>query len=352
MNDGGSPSLFGNVVVVRRPVTDADVAGPRRADPRLLRRPSGRSRAWCSRRGRRPDLSAHGFGRIGHPPLMFRPVGAVDDEPVAGLEVREVTDEATAVRLGAHAGRGLPRPVAAAVPGRLLPPARVARRPWRGRHWVGYLDGVAVATASAYVGPHHVDVEMISARPEVRGRGVGRAAHRGRHPRRAGPPGACSSRATTAARSTSASATSRSCGSRSGPATAADGAPGRPGRTPIDQLYWSRIVDSVTRSRVSLIDMASSRSTSLDVHQVVDRGPLQLGQPAEVVGDGRRLLGRQPVHAVEQAQALRRHLLLEVAVVALTVQRRRRARAGRAPRHRSRRDISTWVSAAVRPGGR
>ena len=42
-------------------------------------------------------------------------------------------------------------------------------------HWVGYLDGVAVATSSAYVGPHHIDVEMISARPEVRGRGVGRA---------------------------------------------------------------------------------------------------------------------------------------------------------------------------------
>jgi len=41
--------------------------------------------------------------------------------------------------------------------------------------WVGYLDGEPVATSAAYVGPHHVDVEMISARPEVRGRGVGRA---------------------------------------------------------------------------------------------------------------------------------------------------------------------------------
>ena len=78
----------------------------------------------------------------------------------------------------------------------------------------------------------------------------------------------------------------------------------------------------MTRSSVSLIEIASSRSTCVDVHQVLDRGPLQLGQPAEVIGDGGGLLGRQAMDPVEQAQPLRGDLLLEVPVVALAVQRR------------------------------
>ena len=54
-------------------------------------------------------------------------------------------------------------------------PPRALEAP-RWQHWVGYLDGAPVATASAIVGDHHVDVEFISTLPEVRGRGIGRAA--------------------------------------------------------------------------------------------------------------------------------------------------------------------------------
>jgi ribosomal protein S18 acetylase RimI-like enzyme len=56
----------------------------------------------------------------------------------------------------------------------LLPAGALDASRWQ--HWVGYLHGAPVATASAIVGDHHVDVEFISAMPEVRGRGIGRAA--------------------------------------------------------------------------------------------------------------------------------------------------------------------------------
>src|SRR4051812_10719073 len=87
MNDGGSPSLFGNVVVVRRPVPDDEwTALAARVHDFYAGHAGGPfifSPAWPT-----PDPPARGFGRVGHPPLMYRPVGPVDDEPVAGLEVR------------------------------------------------------------------------------------------------------------------------------------------------------------------------------------------------------------------------------------------------------------------------
>jgi GNAT superfamily N-acetyltransferase len=173
MNDSGSPSLFGNVVVVRRPVADRDW-------PALARRihdfyaghdggPYIVFSAWPT-----PDLAGHDFGRVGHPPLMYRPVGPVLDDPLAGFELRPVTDAATADDYERTLVEAYPDPALQPYGGRRF----VAGDSWSApgwHHWVGYLDGAAVATSSAYVGPHHIDVEMISARPEVRGRGVGRA---------------------------------------------------------------------------------------------------------------------------------------------------------------------------------
>jgi GNAT superfamily N-acetyltransferase len=105
---------------------------------------------------------------------MYRPAGPLPDEPVHGLEVRVVADEATAHDWERTLVEAYPDPSLQPFrPGCFLPADLAAAPGWR--HWVGYLDGAAVATASAFVGAHHVDVEMISARPEVRGRGVGRA---------------------------------------------------------------------------------------------------------------------------------------------------------------------------------
>ena len=55
----------------------------------------------------------------------------------------------------------------------MLPAEALAAPRWR--HWVGYLDGSPIATASAVVGDRHVEVEFIATIPEARGRGIGRA---------------------------------------------------------------------------------------------------------------------------------------------------------------------------------
>ena len=83
-----------------------------------------------------------------------------------------MVDVATRMTLGAHARRGLPGPGPAAVAPGVLPAGGPSPRPG-GSTGSAYLDDEPVATASAYVGDHHIDVEFISARPEVRGRGVG-----------------------------------------------------------------------------------------------------------------------------------------------------------------------------------
>ena len=60
---------------------------------------------------------------------------------------------------------------------------------------------------------------------------------------------------------------------------------------------------------------------AVDLHQVGDRRPLQPGESAEVLDDPRRRVVGEPVHPVEQSQALRRDLLVEVLGVVLAVQR-------------------------------
>ncbi len=45
----------------------------------------------------------------------------------------------------------------------------------RWHHWVGYLEGQPVATASAYLNVGHVHVEYVSTVESARGRGIGRA---------------------------------------------------------------------------------------------------------------------------------------------------------------------------------
>ncbi len=173
LTDGSSPSLFGNVAVLRQPV--GETAWPAVAE-RMHGFFAGRHggpfivfSAWPT-----PDLTPLGFGRIGHPPLMFRPAGPVAGEPVDGLEIRPVADAATAGDWERTLVEAYPDPALQPYqPGCFLPVAALDAPQWR--HWVGYVDGRAVATASAFVGDHHVDVEFISTRAEVRGRGVGRA---------------------------------------------------------------------------------------------------------------------------------------------------------------------------------
>lgn len=171
--DSGTGSLFGNAVVLRRPVEASEwpeVAA--RLHGFFAGRPGGDFlifSAWPT-----PDLRPLDFGRVGHPPLMVRPPGPVADEPVAGLEVVEVRGPEGAGDWERTLVHGYPEPgLQPYVRGAFFSDDVLAAPGWR--HWVAYLDGEAVATSSAYVGPHHVDVEFISAMPAARGRGVGRA---------------------------------------------------------------------------------------------------------------------------------------------------------------------------------
>lgn len=173
LTDRGSPTPFGNVVVVRQPLTED---GWRGAIDRIRHFYGGRTggdclvfSAWTT-----PDLRVAGFGRVGHPPLMLRPPGPVEMTPVAGLEVRLVDDEQSAEDCERVLVEGFPVPELLPFRrGTLLPPGVPEVAGWR--HWVAYLDGEAVATASAYVGDHHVDVEWVATVEQARRRGGGRA---------------------------------------------------------------------------------------------------------------------------------------------------------------------------------
>lgn len=171
--DGGSPSLFVNIAVVRQPLTEerwrdvvarmhAFYAG-RDGGPYLV------FSAWPT-----PNLVPADFGRIGHPPLMLRPAAPLTVGPIAGFEVRPVADARSARQWESTLVEGFPlAELAGAAPGCVLPAGAVHAGTWR--HWVGYLDGEPVATASATVGLHHVDVEFVSVVEAARGRGIGRA---------------------------------------------------------------------------------------------------------------------------------------------------------------------------------
>ena len=173
MADGGSASLLGNFVCLRRPIdATAWPALTERIHAYFGGHPGGQFivfSAWPT-----PDLRQQGFGRVGHPPLMFRPPAPLTDRPVTGLEFRRVSDAETARDWESTLVRGYPLADLDPHNAGLLP-ARALDVP-RWQHWVGYLHGAPVATASAFVDDHHVDVEFISALPEVRGRGIGRAA--------------------------------------------------------------------------------------------------------------------------------------------------------------------------------
>jgi hypothetical protein len=176
LSDGGSASLFGNVAIVRRPIDSSawgDVAA--RMHDFYDGRPGGSFMvfsAWPT-----PDLRGAGFGLVGHPPLMFRPAGPVDGGgagDVDGLEITPVTDAGTARDWEHTLVHAYPEPALQPFTAGCFLPERALAAP-RWRHWVGYLRGEPVATASAMVGDHHVDVEFISTFESARGSGIGRA---------------------------------------------------------------------------------------------------------------------------------------------------------------------------------
>lgn len=173
--DSGSPSVFGNPVLWSRPVD-----GP--AAEALVRQ---QSEAFAARGGGpyllysafpTPDLRPYGLRPVGHPPFMVRVPGlaqvarvAPADLTVVRAATKQQLDDFERVLLEAY-------PVPDLLPwqhGSFLAPELLDHGAWH--LFVGYSDGIPVATAASFVTGHVVDVTLVTCRPEFRGRGFGSA---------------------------------------------------------------------------------------------------------------------------------------------------------------------------------
>lgn len=166
MVDLGSPFGYDNVVVLTRPVAEAEWRSLLGAADEFF----PPSRWWVLLSiFATPDLGRHGLVRVGHPPLMLRPASPVPAPP-PGLDIRLVDD---AARLADFErvlveGYGLAAVGAPAI-------ADLALARCLLHLVVGYADGTAVATAGAAV--HHgvVEIDWVATLPAARKRGFGAA---------------------------------------------------------------------------------------------------------------------------------------------------------------------------------
>ena len=160
-----------------------------------------------------PDLSAQGLALVGHPPLMFRPTSTVTETPATPLQVREATTTQELQDAERVLVEGYPMPdMAGLPPGDFYRPDVVADAT---RLFVGYDDGVPVATAAAHSAAGVTVVENVALLAHRPRQGCGRGPDVGSDDRLAGSRRPFSLRATKASPSTSGSAT---CASSAGPA--------------------------------------------------------------------------------------------------------------------------------------
>ena len=175
MTDTASPCPFGNVAHLCRPLVAGEGPNLARALAGFYGQASGAGpylvfSAWPT-----PDLTGEGLMLGGHPPLMVRPAAPPPPDPTGwALRIVEVAD-----------GRELEdfeRTMVEAYPAAELLPfgseSRMFGEALLGSAWklfVGYEGDSPVATAGGYVTDSLVGVEMVSSRPECRGRGYGAA---------------------------------------------------------------------------------------------------------------------------------------------------------------------------------
>lgn len=114
------------------------------------------------------DLRSHGLAALGHPPLMYRPAGSPANPGPANVEIRAVETADDLRDFERTLTRAYPLPEGSAV----VQPS-VLRAGFRG--FVGYVDGVPVATAGSHTAHGLTEVEWVSTLPSHRGRGLGAA---------------------------------------------------------------------------------------------------------------------------------------------------------------------------------
>jgi hypothetical protein len=169
MSDAAMPLPFWNRAALEQPIATADQIVPTLRDfygrdgpPFLL------DSAWPT-----PDLRAHGFVLMGHPPLMVRPAQLALPPAPPELHIARV-DAEHAADIERTLIDGYPaEPMQPFTSVRMFTPAAFDAPGWH--HFVGYVDGDPVAAGSSYVGDQLLRVENIATLDRVRGRGYGSA---------------------------------------------------------------------------------------------------------------------------------------------------------------------------------
>lgn len=170
--DAGTGFAFQNCAVPLRPFglgETSDVVAEIEAFFRA--RPGGPFLLWCGFPV--PPLADRGWQAMGHPPLMLRPAGGAAPALPDGLEIVPVTNARLLDEYLTTLVEAFPVPELAGTPGAGYGPGLLDVPGWK--MWVGRIDGRPVGTAGVHVHGGTNNVEWISARPEVRGRGVGAA---------------------------------------------------------------------------------------------------------------------------------------------------------------------------------
>jgi len=165
----GDTGLFINAAVLLRPPAEWDAVRAR-VDAIV---PPGTTATLISPFAT-PDLSAHGWQLVGHPPLMARLPGAVAPPAMPPeLQIHEVVDQPRLEVFERVLVDGYPMPDLQPYRWGRFYDERVLGGPTR--FWLGFVDGQPVATAAAHVAAGVNNVEMIATVADHRGRGYGAA---------------------------------------------------------------------------------------------------------------------------------------------------------------------------------
>jgi GNAT superfamily N-acetyltransferase len=169
--DAGSPLPFFNRATLQSPVTDLDRVLDALRD---FYRPAAGAPFLVDSAWPTPDLRPHGFALMGHPPLMLRPPEMPLSPGPPELVIARVDDDKTARDYEHVLIYGYPAPqLQPATDLCFLLPGTLDTPGWH--HFVGYVDGRAVTSGSAYVGDALVRVDNIATLEDARGRGYGYA---------------------------------------------------------------------------------------------------------------------------------------------------------------------------------
>ena len=163
--DLASAYIFDNTAVCFGPLSDVDIDEVCETAADFF--PDGRQWTLLCLNAR-TDLAHKGLSLLGHPPLMYRPLGGQGPAVPPGLRILPVTTRAELADFERTLVDAYPLPRGSSVVDpRILGPEFKA--------WVGYVDGVAVATAGSHTAHGLTEVEWVSTRSTHRGQGIAAA---------------------------------------------------------------------------------------------------------------------------------------------------------------------------------